>query len=84
MSITRRVVLKQLAIASDAERRETTTKAALATTLGTDEQTIDSHIEGLAACELAKTYSDGRIRITITGEELLDLDIEELVIVDSK
>jgi hypothetical protein len=84
MSITRRAVLVELARASDAEQRETTTTPALAATLDTDEGTIESHVNGLAACELARTYPDGRVRITITGEELLALDTDELVIVDSE
>ncbi|MDZ7745855.1 MAG: hypothetical protein U5K28_04780 [Halobacteriales archaeon] len=84
MSVTRRAVLEQLARASDAEQRETTTKPALAATLDTDEGTIESHLNGLAACELVRTYPDGRVRITITGEELLALDTDELVIVDSE
>lgn len=83
MSVTRRAVLEQLATASDADKRETT-KAGLATTLDTDEGTIESHLDGLTACELVRTYPDGRVRITITGEELLALDTDELVIVDSK
>ena len=84
MSVTRRAVLEQLATASDADQRETTTEAVLAATLDTDEQTIESHLDGLAACELVRTYPDGRVRITITGEELLALNTDELVIVDSK
>ncbi|MGM0590183.1 MAG: hypothetical protein ACQETI_00910 [Halobacteriota archaeon] len=83
MSVTRRVVLEQLATASDAGQQETTTKAALVAMLDTDEQTIESHLDGLTACELVRTYPDGRVRITITGVELLALDTEELVIVDS-
>lgn len=83
MSVTRRAVLERLAAASDADRRELTTKARLAATLDADEATIESHLDGLAACELVRTYPDGRVRITITGEELLALDTDELVIVDS-
>jgi Mn-dependent DtxR family transcriptional regulator len=83
MSVTRRVVLEQLETASDANRRETTTTAALAAILETDEGTIESHLHGLEACELVRTYPDGRVRITITGEELLALDTDELVVVDS-
>jgi len=82
MAVTRRVVLEQLAAVSDADRQETTTKTALATTLDTDEWTIDAHLDGLAACDLVRTYPDGRVRITITGEELLELDTDEMVIVD--
>ena len=83
MSVTRRAVLEQLATASDAEQRETTTTAAIAAALDTDEGMVESHLNGLAACELARTYPDGRVRITITGEELLALESDELVIVDS-
>jgi Mn-dependent DtxR family transcriptional regulator len=84
MAVRRRAVLEQLATASDAGQRETTTTAALAAMLETDEGTIESHLNGLAACELVRTYPDGRVRITITGEELLALDTDELVIVDSE
>lgn len=64
MSVTRRSVLKQLAAVSDATQRETTTIEVLATTLNTDRQTIESHLDGLIACELAVLYPDGSIRIT--------------------
>jgi len=84
MTVKRRVVLEQLAALSDADGRETTTKTALAATLDTDEHTLDAHLTGLAACDLVRTYPDGRVRVTITGEELLELDTEELVIVDSE
>jgi len=84
MSVTRRAVLERLATASDAERRVTTTTAALAAGLGVDERTVEAHVDGLAACELVRTYPDGRVRITITGEELLALDTDDLVIVDSE
>lgn len=84
MSVTRRSVLEQLAAVSDATQRETTTIEALATTLNTDNQTIESYLDGLIACELAVLYPDGGIRITITGEELLALDTDELAIIDSK
>ncbi|WP_128081354.1 hypothetical protein [Haloferax sp. ATB1] len=67
---------------SDADGGETTTKTTLAATLDTDEHTLDAHLAGLAACDLVRTYPDGRVRVTITGEELLELDTEELVIVD--
>lgn len=83
MSVTRRTILKQLAAVSDATRQETTTIKALAATLDTDEQTIESHLHGLAACELARVAPDGTARVTITGEELLELDTNEMIIVDS-
>lgn len=83
MSVTRRTVLKQLAAASDAERQETTTIEALAATLDANVHTVESHLHGLEACELAHVGPDGDVRVTITGEELLELDTDEMVIIDS-
>lgn len=82
MSVTRRAVLELLATVTDADGATTTT-AVLASTLDTDDRTIESHLDGLAACELVKRYGDGRIRITVTGKELLALDTDDVVIVDS-
>lgn len=82
MCVTRRTVLQELAEATDAERRETTTVDALASVLGANERTLEEHIDALEACELARVEADGRIRATITGEELLALDTDEVVIVD--
>jgi len=83
MSVARRAVLEQLATVSDAAQRETTTTAAIAIALDTDERTIESHLNALEACELGRMYPDGRVRRTITGEEVLALDTDEMVIVDS-
>lgn len=83
MPVTRRTVLERLAAASDAARQETTTIEALASALDADEHTVEAHLNGLEACELARIGSDGRARVTITGEELLELDTAEMVIVDS-
>jgi Mn-dependent DtxR family transcriptional regulator len=84
MPITRRDILEHVATVSDAQRRQTTSKAALTARLGVDRQTLESHIEALAACELVRAYPDGRIRITTTGEELLALETEDVVIIDSE
>lgn len=83
MSITRQAVLEQLAAASDAERRETTTTKALSSALDADTHTIEAHLNGLAACEIAQIETNGRVRVTITGEELLALEADKMVIVDS-
>ena len=80
---TRREVLRQLANASDAERGSTTTVSVLSTAWLVDEAAIWSHLEGLADCDLARIYPDGRTRVTITGEELLALDAADPVIVDA-
>lgn len=83
MSVTRRSVLEQLAAASDATRQETTTIEALTATLDADAHAVESHLRGLEACELARIEPDGTVRVTITGEELLALDTDEMVIVDA-
>jgi hypothetical protein len=82
MCVTRRTVLEKLAESTDAERRETTTVDALASALGAKERTLQEHIDALVACELAYVNADGHVRITITGEELLALDTDDLIIVN--
>jgi DNA-binding transcriptional ArsR family regulator len=82
MCVTRRAVLRRLAELTDAQRRETTTVDALASALGADKQTLTAHIDALVACELAHVDTDGDVRATITGEELLALDTDEVIIVD--
>jgi len=82
MSVTRRAVLRQLAAESDAERRETTSVEALATALGAETSAVEVHLNGLEACKLARSEAGGRVRVTITGEQLLELDTDEMVIVD--
>ncbi|QAU11912.1 hypothetical protein EKH57_03620 [Halorubrum sp. BOL3-1] len=83
MSVTRRAVLEQLAAASDAERTETTSVEALAAALGADVSTVEAHLDGLEACELARREATGCVRVTITGEQLLELDTDEMLIVDA-
>jgi len=82
MSVTRRSVLEQLAAASDATRRETTTVEALAAALDADEHAVESHLRGLEACDVARVAPNGTARVTITGEELLAIEADEVVIVD--
>jgi predicted transcriptional regulator len=84
MAVTRHAVLDAVAAASDADTGETTSPGAIATTLGVPERVVSGHIQGLAACDLVRTYGDGRLRITVTGEELLALDTDEVVIVDAE
>lgn len=81
-SVTRRAVLAALARESDAESRDRTTVSVLASRLDTDEWTIREHLDGLVACDLARKNTDGDVRVTITGEELLELDPGEAVIVE--
>jgi len=84
MSVTREAILKQLAKISDAERQETTTIKYLSSILDAEEHTVEAHLDGLEACELARADTNGNIRVTITGEELLELDSEGVVIIDSE
>ncbi|MFB6201946.1 MAG: hypothetical protein ABEI98_08040 [Halorhabdus sp.] len=80
LCLTRRAVLAVLAAASDAERRETTIVSAPASALDADEASVEVHLRGLAAFELARHHSDGTAGATVTGEELLGLDPDEAVV----
>ncbi|MEF8778008.1 MAG: hypothetical protein V5A36_03760 [Natronomonas sp.] len=84
MPVTRRAVLEALAAASDAETRQTTTVEALSAALDADEHAIEAHLCGLCECELVRVSADGSTRVTITGEELLELEVDEMIIVDSE
>ncbi|MEF8894357.1 hypothetical protein [Halodesulfurarchaeum sp.] len=83
MSVNKQVVLEQLAAATDATQQETTTIQALAATLAVDEQTVESHIQWLVACDLARLTPENDVRVTISGEQFLELDVDDTVIVDS-
>jgi len=83
MNPTRSDVLELLAATSAAQPRSTTSVEALAETLEADEQTVVNHVKSLETLELARTYPDSRIRVTITAEELLELDVEGQVVVDT-
>jgi len=82
MPVTRRDVLEQLDGQSDASTGERTSVEALADALAVDEQTVWDQLDGLESCELADIDSSGGVRITVTGEELLALDLDEMIIVD--
>jgi len=82
MPVTRRDVLERLDSQSDADTEERTSVDALATLLATDERTVREHLQRLESCELVDVGPDGRVRITVTGEELLALDLDEMIIVD--
>jgi DNA-binding transcriptional ArsR family regulator len=82
MPVTRRAVLEALAATSDAATRQRTTVEALASALDSDKQTIEARLSGLRECELARISARGRARVTITGEELLELEADEMIVVD--
>lgn len=76
-------MLERLAATSDADRRERTTVAALAAALDADEAVVEAHLSALAAGELARLDADGNTRVTVTGEELLALDVDDVAVVDT-
>ncbi|WP_338742233.1 hypothetical protein [Haloplanus salilacus] len=82
MSVTRRDVLERLGGRSDASTGERTSIGTLTDALAVDERTLREHLDGLEACDLADVDSDGQVRITVTGEELLALALDEMIIVD--
>lgn len=83
MALTRREVFEYLAESSSATPRETTTVGSLASALNTDRRTVESHLDALEACNLVHNRSNGRVRVTITGEELLEIDPAEIVVIDA-
>lgn len=82
MTVTRLSVLEQLASVTDAGRRKTVTLDAFAERFEADREVIEGHVERLEACDLARFHPDQGVRVTITGEELLAIDADDLVIVD--
>jgi hypothetical protein len=83
MSVSRREVLEALAAATSAVPERTTTVEALAADIDADEAAVTDHLDGLRACELACQGLDGQVRVTLTGEELLALETDDLVVVDA-
>lgn len=82
-SVTRREVLEQLAVESDADTKQTTNVEDMAVKLEIEEPIVEHHLERLQGCKLVRRHADGRVRITLTGEELLELDPDDMIIVDS-
>lgn len=83
MPLERRIVLETLAAETDAATAETTTHETLAETLDEDLSTVRGHLQALEACALARIEDDGHVRVTVTGEELLALDTDDAIVVDS-
>lgn len=84
MTVTRRTVLTELAAASGVEPSEATVIGALAGALHAEPAAIETHLNGLVAYEFARREPDGAVRVTVTGEQLLELDLPlEAIIVDA-
>ncbi|QGX93916.1 hypothetical protein EI982_03545 [Haloplanus rallus] len=84
MSVTRRDVLEELERQSDASTGKRTSVESLADALAADERTVREQLDGLESCALADIDANGRVRITVTGEELLALDLDEMIVVDAE
>jgi YbbR domain-containing protein len=80
MSDLRRTVLSTLADHSDADG-ETTTVATVADEVGAPEAVVRAQIDGLVDCDMARETDRG-VRVTVTAEQLLALDLDGPVVVD--
>ncbi|MFB6311835.1 MAG: hypothetical protein ABEH64_11730 [Salinirussus sp.] len=81
MTTSRRAVLRALDAATEADGDRTVSVECVAAAINADEAIVRRHLAGLAACHLAKVDDKGQARVTITGEELLALDVEGQVII---
>jgi len=80
MSDHRRTVLSTLAEHSDADG-ETTSVATVAAEVDAPEAVVRAQVEGLIDCDMARETDDG-VRVTVTAEQLLALDLDGPVVVD--
>jgi hypothetical protein len=83
MTEPRVAVLEQLADQTDPDGDRTTTIETIATSLSLGEDIAEEHVDGLARADLATFTTDGEIRITITGEQFLELEVDDVVVVES-
>ncbi|MEF8775288.1 MAG: hypothetical protein V5A43_02140 [Haloarculaceae archaeon] len=82
MPVTRWAVLERLATATDAERGETVTIDTLAVGLDANRDVVEAHLTHLVDCDLARRPAEGTGRVTITGQELLELDTDGVLVVE--
>jgi len=78
--VTRQAVLSVLAAESDPDGR-TTTVGALAAHLDAPEREVRARVAALVECDLAVRAGDA-VRVSVTGEELLALDVDGEVVLD--
>jgi hypothetical protein len=52
----------------------------VATALDAAERVLETPLDGLCVCELARLEPDGRARVTVTSEEFLALDTDDVAI----
>ena len=80
MSDLRRTVLSALAEHSDAEG-ETTSVSTVAAAVDAPEAAVRAHVRGLIDCDMARETDRG-VRVTVTAEQLLALDLDGPIVVD--
>ncbi len=73
-------MLSVLAAESDTEGATTTVDALVATVDATKSEVAD-HVDALVDCDLAVRTDDG-VRVSVTGEQLLAMDVDGQVILD--
>ncbi len=78
--VTRQAVLSALAAESDSEGRRTTVDV-LARRLDAPERAVRTTVAALVDCDLAVRDGDD-VRVSVTGEELLALDVGGEVVLD--
>jgi Mn-dependent DtxR family transcriptional regulator len=83
MTEPRVAVLEQFGEKTDPDGDRTTTIETIAASLGIEEDLVDEHVQGLVTANLVKLTTDGQLRITITGEQFLELDVDDVVVVES-
>jgi Mn-dependent DtxR family transcriptional regulator len=83
VGVSRRDVLEATAAASEAWSGRETTVSSIAAGLDAEESVVESHLDRLAACELVAVGPGGCVRITVTGQELLELDVDGPIVVET-
>jgi Mn-dependent DtxR family transcriptional regulator len=83
MTEPRVAVLEQLGQVTDPSGDRTTTIETIADSMDLEEGIAQKHVQGLQRADLVTVTPDGGIRITITGEQFLELDVEDVVVVRS-
>jgi DNA-binding transcriptional ArsR family regulator len=83
VGVSRWDVFEATAAASDARSDRETTVSSIAAGLDAEESVVGSHLDRLDACELVAVGPDGRVRVTVTGQELLELDVDGPVVVET-
>jgi len=83
MTEPRVALLEQLGEVTDSSGERTTSIETIAASMDLEMDLAEKHVQGLQNVDLVTVAPDGELRITITGEQFLELDVEDVVIVAS-